>query len=97
MGLDWSKQRRRELAGRAAAEAVADADRLARVERGEPAEPSKAELRAEAAAAVATYRGPIKRLPTIHDLRCICGHRAKVSVQPGPRPRFRCSRCGSRL
>jgi hypothetical protein len=57
---------------------------------------SKAEMRAEADAAIAEFKGQIQRLPTMHELRCPCGHRAKVSAPAGARPRFRCSKCGTR-
>lgn len=41
----------------------------------------------------------IKRLPTMHRLRCpSCGHQATVAVDPDCRgPRFKCSRCGARI
>lgn len=41
----------------------------------------------------------IKRLPTMHDLRCLrCGHKARVGVHPDRKtPRFKCSRCGTTL
>jgi len=65
--------------------------------RDEP-QPSKDELRAQAAAALANYRGPIRRLPMYTALRCrSCGHRGTARVAPGSNPRFRCSACGSSL
>lgn len=84
MGRKWRKWQ--GIAARAVAEA-------------EPApQRSKAELRAEAEAALAAYRGPVRRLPTVHELRCLCGHRGRVAVPAElGRPRFRCSRCGSRV
>lgn len=59
-------------------------------------QPSKAEMRAESAALVAAYPGPIRRLPTFIDLKCYrCNHRGRVKVYPGERKRFKCSRCGA--
>ncbi|MCC6314808.1 MAG: hypothetical protein IT337_12440 [Thermomicrobiales bacterium] len=94
MALDWSKAKRREHQQQAPADERAIAALLARDE----ATPSKAELRAQAADALARYTGRIRRLPTILEVRCGCGHRAKVRVPDGRAapPRLRCSRCGSR-
>lgn len=39
----------------------------------------------------------IKRLPTYIDLRCACGHAARACYHTSKRPRFRCSRCGTRI
>jgi hypothetical protein len=56
----------------------------------------QAAIAADMARAVAEYRGPVRRLPTIIDVRCVCGHRKRVALSPGKvRPRFRCSRCGA--
>ena len=58
---------------------------------------SKSELRALASVALANWHKPINRLPTVHSLRCICGHRAKVSVPANvEKPKFRCKKCGAR-
>ena len=38
----------------------------------------------------------IKKLPTMIELRCPCGHSKRASSPHGqPRPRFRCSKCGT--
>lgn len=98
MARDWSKQRRREAAKRTAGEAVERARYLAELEAPDTKPSSKAELRAEADRLVAEYRGPVRRLATVIEVRCPCGHRGKVRVPPGrPRPRLRCRRCGTRL
>lgn len=90
MALDWSKANRRK----SSSENVNDAA-LMRVAT-EPAapQPSKADLRAEAEEAIATWNRPVQRLPTFIELKCWCGHRGRVKVAPGRRKRFRCSKCG---
>jgi hypothetical protein len=56
----------------------------------------KADLRAAADLALATFTGTVTRLPMVVDLRCPCGHHAKAHVAHGrPRPSFRCSKCGT--
>lgn len=92
MALNWSKHRTRQQANRAAS----DQAEIARMLAEHDQEPSKAELRAETAELVAAYRGPIRRLPTFRDIKCACGHRARVPTRPGTSPRFRCSKCGAR-
>jgi DNA-directed RNA polymerase subunit M/transcription elongation factor TFIIS len=90
---DWSKQRKRDLARQALGAEI----ELARILRNEDEpQPSKAEQRAEAAALLAAYQGPIKKLPTVVALRCAkCGHRGNVRMRPGePKRRFKCSKCG---
>lgn len=96
MALDWSKRKRVEAASQARLADIALGHALA----SEPEErgPSNAELRAQAAAALAAYRGPVTRLPTFAALRCrSCGHRGTARVPPGSSPSFKCSACGSSL
>lgn len=90
MALDWSKASRRRSTSDLGTDAA-----LMRVA-SEPAEPrpSKEQLRADAAAAIAAYQGKVTRLPTVIELKCGCGHRGRVKVQSGQRKRFRCSKCG---
>lgn len=67
---------------------------------GQTAQPSKAELRAEADALMARYKGEVKRLNSVVGLRCrTCGHRGTAHIRPEADavPRFRCTRCGSSL
>lgn len=94
MARDWSRQANRDrerVARRADAE-------IARILAEDEPRPSKVELRAQADAAIAGYRGPIKRLPMFAALRCrSCGHRGAARVPPGATPSFRCSACGSSL
>ncbi len=95
---DWGRQRANDLLSRARTERT-----LARYisDREAPAaiqQISKADLRAQADAALAEYRGPIKPLPMIAALRCrTCGHRGNARVPAGKSPSFRCSACGSSL
>lgn len=66
------------------------------IDENQPASVSKDELRALGASAMQDWARPVTKLPTVFDLRCACGHRAKVAVQHDHvGRRFRCSRCGS--
>lgn len=62
-------------------------------------QPSKAELREQAKAACASFRGDVKRLPMIIALCCpSCKHRGSARIPPGRKmPRFRCKRCGTAI
>lgn len=95
MGRNWS---RRKASDQAKAEMV-EKHRLAVALAPTPEmAPTKEELRHQAAAAMANYTGPIKRLPTYAALRCrTCGHRGTAVVPQGAEPRFKCSACGSSL
>lgn len=94
MARDWSKLKSRELGRQAVSEERQIINELAR---SEP-HPTKDELRAQASAALADYRGPIRKLPMFAALRCrSCGHRGTARVPPGLAPAFRCSNCGSSL
>ena len=90
MALDWSKSKRRDQRNAARGNEA----ELARLIADDVPQLSKAELRALGVVALADYRKPIKRLPTIIYLKCGCGHKGHVKVYPGePRKRFRCSKC----
>jgi hypothetical protein len=59
-------------------------------------QPSKADLRAEAAVLAAGVT--ITRLPTVRRLHCrSCGHQGKVSHPAGAAPTFRCRKCGAKI
>jgi hypothetical protein len=95
VGRNWSKQKVRDAAQRHRQAATDMAHYLVELE-APSAQPSKAELREEAAAAIARYTGPVRRLPTMVDLKCYrCNHRGRVRVYPGERKRFKCSKCGA--
>lgn len=98
MGRDWSKQRRSDQAKRVRSDEMDQARYLAEVG-AIAAAPGKAELRAEAEAAVKAYRKPIFRLATVMNLHCpACKHRGSVRVPAGrTMPRFRCKRCGTTI
>lgn len=95
MALDWSRNRRRANGKDAIVREQALMQELAR----DDPQVSKAELREQAASAMATWRGRINRLATVLELKCPrCRHYGKAAIPPDlPRPRFRCSRCGMRL
>ena len=79
---------RQELADRRAFDELVPQDRQA----------EKDELRAQADAAVAAFRGSVQVLDTHVALRCrTCGHRGTARVRRGARPKFRCRNCGSSL
>lgn len=95
MGLNWSKDRNRKLAANSSRVAYDEA-----MEFAEPFDPgpSKAALRVMAQNAIASYRGPVKQLPSYVSLKCrSCGHRGVARVPFGKSPRFRCAGCGSSL
>lgn len=95
-GRNFSSTRRQDQAARAQRQEIETRLAIARVaiEDGDRG-PSKEELRAQAAMALASFRGNVKRLPTMIDVQCPCGHRRRVAIPQGrERPRFRCSRCG---
>jgi hypothetical protein len=98
--LNWARQRQRKAIQRHGTEDVlATLQCFAPLSRPrlKPRPLSKAELRAQTAAATTAYAGPVTKLPTVMTLRCMCGHVAKVTVPLDvARPRFRCSRCGTR-
>lgn len=92
---NWSRAASRSAAARSRSMEAEGNMYLAELD-GARRGPSKAELAALASAAMAEFTGTVKRLPTMVDLRCTCGHHARVAVAPDrERPRFRCSRCGS--
>jgi ribosomal protein S27E len=96
MALNYTKQRNRDLAAKAlrlATDERAYAAELA----GGGAEPSKAQLRAEAAALLAQYRRPVRVVARKLRVKCrCCGHEGVVRLLPGKAlPKFRCSRCGA--
>lgn len=94
MALDWSRASRRK----SNSESGSDAALMRIVSEPKAPQPSKADLRAESEAAIAAYRGAVTRLPTMIDLRCVCGRTARIAIAPDrARPRFRCSRCGTRV
>lgn len=93
MGLNWSKQRDRDLANKAATDGYDTAAMLSgEFETG----PSKAELRAMADKACASAR--IRRLPTRCDVKCSkCGHAGRIFVRDNQRGKpFKCSSCGNK-
>lgn len=97
MGRDWSKQRKRDVTNRSRQQEIDNAGCLARavVEHDHP-ELTKDQLRAEALALVAQYRGNVRQLPTLIELKCYrCNHRGRAKVWPGGSKRFKCSRCGA--
>lgn len=98
--LNWARQRQRNTVQRHGTEdAMATISVFAPLSRPrpKPLPPSKAQLRALAAAALAAYAGPVTRIAEVATLRCVCGHVARVTVPLDvERPRFRCSRCGTR-
>jgi len=55
---------------------------------------SKSELRAIGQEAMAKWDKPILRYPTVLNVKCICGHRARVKIPAGKRVRLRCTKCG---
>lgn len=106
MGLNWARERQRKQVARQGTEDALNIIPLfgpLKRRRGRPVPPSKAELRAQEAEAVAGYQGAVSRAPgggtgtpsrTV-TVRCVCGHMATVP-KPRKRARFRCSRCGRR-
>jgi hypothetical protein len=90
MGLSWSRSRARQHEQSARRADIEIARYLAEDVRRR----SSAAIAADMARAVAEYRGPVRRLPYIMKLKCICGHKGRVKVYPGARKRFRCSKCG---
>ena len=56
---------------------------------------SKAEMRAQANAAIAAATKPVRKLPTKHARQCgRCGEITSVMVEPGdPLPPFKCKSC----
>lgn len=94
MARDWSKQRNRDNAAATRRAEVMLARELADYDGPRP---SKADLREEAAVAVAQYRGPVRRLPTVIELKCYaCNHRGRVTLPYGNTTRrFRCGKCGA--
>src|SRR6266516_2916033 len=59
--------------------------------------PSKAEMRAETAALLEQYRGPIQKEPTRLQVTCPkCGQQGTVTTELRSGLRFRCTRCGHR-
>lgn len=92
---NWSKDRDRSLISQ---ERAARAEIAALLNGPPQAALTKEELRLQAAEALANYNGRVTRLPTIVQLRCICGHRGKVAVADRDKGRkFKCSNCGARL
>jgi hypothetical protein len=96
----WAKQRDRDRMRRHGTEGARDdMPFMAPLLKSRPPRrppPSKADLRATAAAAVAQYAGPITRGPTIVPISCgSCGHSGTARVPAGAAPTFRCSKCGS--
>lgn len=94
MALDWSKSKQRDQRNAARGNEA----ELARMLADDVPQPSKADQRAMAEAAMGAFMGNVTRLPTMIDLKCVCGHRKRVAIAHGrARPRFKCSRCGTRL
>jgi hypothetical protein len=92
MANDWSKQRRRDQTRTAKRQDVEIARILAE---DRPVPPSKAELRAQANAAIADHRRAIDKLPTVVEVKCYrCNHRGRIKVYD-VNARFRCSKCGA--
>ena len=96
MGLNYAKQRSRDLVRAASRAALDDALYLAECEHG--LVPSKSALRAEGSAALAAYRRPVRIVPRVVKLRCgKCGHCGEVRLMPEVKAaKFRCKRCGTR-
>lgn len=93
MARDWSKSKRTQQARQAAQAAAIDARYLSEMDVAPG--PSKSDLRAQAAAAMATFRGSVKRLPMRLEMKCPrCRHRGWATVRGGTERRFCCSRCG---
>ena len=93
MARDWSKLRRRENTSASLREEAA----VMRLLYERPKQLSKVEARAEMEAALARYRGTIRQLPTIVELKCYkCNHRGKAIMPNGnTTKRFKCSKCGA--
>lgn len=98
MGRNWSKDKARFAAAKSRLDKAREIDEVDYLLRGHVPEPTKEELRAQAAEAVAAYQGEIKRLPTVMRLECLCGHRGRVLLRDDQKSRrFKCSKCGARL
>jgi hypothetical protein len=99
--MNWSKVGERGRMRRQGTEGAGDDNTpfvapLLKSRRPRPPPPSKAELRAIAAAALAKFDGPITRGPTAIPISCVsCGHSGTAQVPAGTAPTFRCSKCGS--
>jgi hypothetical protein len=93
MGRDWSKLRRREQGNSANREEAA----VMRLLYERPPQLSKEEARAEMEDALARYRGAVRKLPTIIEVKCYrCNHRGRASMPSGNTvKRFKCSKCGA--
>lgn len=92
MGRDWSKSKSRT---KAVESRRAEID-VARILAEDLPRQSKDELRAQAAEALSRYHGPIRRLPTLIDLKCYhCNHRGRVVLRDTS-ARFVCSKCGAK-
>ena len=75
--------------------AAADIYRQARMNQRRGPALTKAELRAQAEAALASAKKPITKLPTKLTRQCgKCGEQTSVMVEPGDAaPPFKCKRC----
>lgn len=97
MGRDWSKAHRQTLAHQARRSEMDAAGYAHDLEAAPP--PSKADLRAEAAALIARDSPKVQSIATVFNLRCPkCRHKGLARVPKGrPLPQFKCSRCGTRM
>jgi hypothetical protein len=108
MALNWSRERQRQRVARQGTEdalAIIPLFAPLTARRGRPLPLSKAELRAQAAEAVAGYQGAVSRSPAgsapasswTVTVRCVCGHMGNATMpRSQPAARFRCSKCGRR-
>jgi hypothetical protein len=104
--LNWGRdQQRRRVAKQGAEQALAIIPLFGPLtpRGGRPLPLSKAQMRAEAAAALESYQGAVSRAPAGSTgapprsvtIRCRCGHMATVP-KPRKSARLRCSKCGRR-